>query len=86
MPKKLDNELMEYKEKIGADEFKLLYNRLYQEAKGKKRFSGEVYTNPTSKINAIKNKYKNGVTNEILSELYIKIGGENENFGIAKTN
>lgn len=37
MPKKLDNELMEYKEKIGADEFKLLYNRLYQEAKGGKR-------------------------------------------------
>ncbi len=29
---------------------------------------------------------KNGVTDEILSELYIKIGGENENFGIAKTN
>ena len=77
---------MEYKEKIGADEFKLLYSRLYQEAKGKKRFSGEVYTNSTSRINAIKDKYKNGVTNKILSELYIKIGGKNENFGIAETN
>lgn len=86
MPKKLDNELMEYKEKIGADEFKLLYGKLYQEAKRKKRFSGEVYTNSPSKINAIKDKYKNGVTNKILSELYIKIGGENENFGIAETN
>lgn len=53
MPKKLDNELMEYKEKIGADEFKMLYGRLYQEAKGKKRFSGEVYTNSPSRINAI---------------------------------
>lgn len=50
------------------------------------RFSGEVYTNPTSKINAIRDKYKNGVTDKILSELYIKIGGENENFGIAETN
>lgn len=78
MPKKLDNELMEYKEKIGADEFKMLYGRLYQEAKRKKRFSGEVYTNSPSKINAIRDK--------ILSELYIKIGGENENFGIAETN
>ena len=86
MPKKLDDELMEYKRKIGKNEFKSLYAKLYQEAKCNKRFSGEHYINTEDKINAIKDKYKNGVTNKILSELYIKIGGENENFGIAKTN
>ena len=54
--------------------------------KNNERFSGLEYKNSPEKIKAIKDKYKNGVTNKILSELYIKIGGENENFGIAETN
>lgn len=64
---------MEYKRKIGEEKFKLLYAKLYQEAKNNRRFSGEHYTNTEDKINAIKEKYKNGVTDKILSELYMKL-------------
>lgn len=32
------------------------------------RFSGEIYTNSEQKLNAIREKYKNGITKEILKE------------------
>lgn len=38
-----------------------------------KRFSGMIYDNPPEKIEAIKEKYKNGVTKEILQELFEKL-------------
>ena len=34
------------------------------------RFSGLDYTNSEEKLNAIKEKYKNGVTREILEEMF----------------
>ena len=32
------------------------------------RFSGDIYANSEEKLNAIKEKYKNGITKEILKE------------------
>lgn len=43
------------------------------------RFSGEIYTNSEQKLNAIREKYKNGITKEILKEFAenLKINAKN---------
>lgn len=38
-----------------------------------RRFSGLTYVNPPEKIEALKEKYKNGVTEEILQEFFEKL-------------
>ncbi len=65
-----DPELEEYKKIIGKEEFKKQYKKLYQEGKRIKRFSGKNYENSPEKLNQIKEKYKNGVTQEILKNIF----------------
>lgn len=72
MPRgKVDAELASYREQIGSDRYDRLYRRYYQEARQKKsRFSGLDYENSAEKLRQIKDKYKDGVTEKILSELF----------------
>lgn len=46
-------------------------NRYCHCKKHTKRFSGKIYENTPEKLAAIKEKYKNGVTDRILEELFI---------------
>jgi len=79
MPKKLDNELESYKRKIGRENFKNLYRRVYAKTHSNKRFSGRKYKNSPEKLAAIKEKYKNGVSKEFINEMLgIKDMKENE--------
>lgn len=61
----------------------LEYQRRKQRQKNRKnktmRFSGDIYTNSEQKLNAIKEKYKNGITKEILKEFAesLKINAKN---------
>ena len=65
----MDKELKEYCDRIGRKEYRKEYCRLYSEAKQhKERYSKLEYKNSKEKINQIKEKYKNGVTPEILAE------------------
>lgn len=67
-----DKELKAYQARIGAEQYQALY--LYEEnkarrwAKSDKRYSGEKYVNSEEKLNAIKEKYKNGITSGIIEE------------------
>lgn len=65
-----DKELREYQKRIGAEEYRKQYQSLSLQTKYKKRYSGKVYENSLEKIKAIKEKYKNGITNEILEEIF----------------
>lgn len=63
-----DKELRE----IYGPEYSKIYNKEYQKTvrKGKHRYSGKEYINPSEKIALLKEKYKNGVsTNQILEML-----------------
>ena len=64
-----DYELRRYQKQIGAEEYRRQYQSLYLQTKYKKRYSGKVYENSPEKIKAIKEKYKNGITNDILEEI-----------------
>lgn len=73
MPKIIkDYELRVYQERIGPQEYRALY--LYELNKAKRREKHDIrhskthYVNSKEKLNAIKQKYKNGVTEEILTE------------------
>ena len=44
------------------------------------RFSGKHYKNSQEKLEAIRQKYADGVTSEHLQELYEKIGGQERIF------
>lgn len=69
MARVMEKELAEYKDKIGKDEYRRQYNQLYREAKQHtQRYSGKTYTNSKEKLEAIKQKYKNGVTDDILND------------------
>lgn len=62
MPKPIsDPELAEYHDRIGAEEYKKQYASLYQMGKYNARYSRMKYTNSKSKIDAIREKYKNGI-------------------------
>lgn len=64
-----DPELSELRQKIGKEKFQRLYNTMYNHAStSNKRYSGKTYENRPEKLQAIKEKYKNGVTKEILDE------------------
>lgn len=73
-----DRELRAYQEKIGSQEYRALYmyelNKAKRISKNDIRHSKTHYVNSAEKLNAIKQKYKNGVTEEILTEW---LGGEN---------
>ena len=66
-----DEELREYQEKIGRDKYRKQYHLLYQRTKeaGNKRYSGEHYENTPEKLNRIKEKYKNGVSQEMINQM-----------------
>lgn len=63
MPKVIeDEELRGYQQLIGRTEYSRQYVQLYQEARQKKtRYSGKQYTNTKEHLQALKDKYKNGV-------------------------
>ncbi len=67
-----DEELRAYQKRIGAKQYRALY--LYEVTKAVRlarndiRHSRTHYVNSAEKLNAIKEKYKNGVTQEIMEE------------------
>ena len=69
MSKHSDLELRAYIELVGSREYHNQYNRLYRESKINKRHSGLDYINDTAKLKAIKEKYKNGVSDDIIKEM-----------------
>lgn len=56
-----DNELKQYKIRVGADQYDKEYHLLYIKSKSNKRHSGRRYDNPPEKLQELKEKYKNGV-------------------------
>ena len=66
----MDRELDEYRKLIGKEKYKKQYAFLYHEAMNKKsRFSKKDYENAPEKLKQIKEKYKNGVSKEIINEM-----------------
>ena len=67
-----DEELREYQERIGVEQYRDLYlyeaNKVRRLTKSNVRYSGKHYVNSPEKLNAIKQKYKNGVIQEIIEE------------------
>ena len=67
-----DEELKDYQERIGAERYRDLYlyetNKVRRLTKSNERYSGKHYANSVEKLNAIRQKYKNGVTQEIIEE------------------
>ncbi len=72
-----DDELRAYRDTIGADEYRKEYEYLAFTARRKTKYdirhSKKRYTNSEQRLNEIKAKYANGVTDEILAEW---LGGE----------
>lgn len=65
-----DKELAEYRKRISPEKYKKQYTFLYKEAMTKKsRFSKKDYENTPEKLKQIKEKYKNGVSKEIINEM-----------------
>lgn len=66
----MDVELDEYRKLVGAAEYRKQYSVLYNEAKYKQtRYSKAEYINNPAKIKQIKEKYKNGVSKEIINQM-----------------
>ena len=67
-----DEELKAYQERLGAKQYRALYlyeaNKVRRLTRNNIRNSGTHYVNLEEKLNAIKEKYKNGVTQEIMEE------------------
>ena len=59
-----DEELRAYRERIGAKQYRDLYlyeaNKVRRLTRNNTRYSGYNYVNSEEKLNAIKEKYKNG--------------------------
>lgn len=72
MSKIKDEELRNYQERLGAEQYRVLYlyeaNKVRRLTRNNIRQSGKDYVNSKEKLNAIKEKYKNGVTQEIMEE------------------
>lgn len=64
-----DEELEDYKMRVGQTEFRREYTQLYHQAKRSKRYSGNNYQNSPDRLQALKEKYKNGVSKEIIVEM-----------------
>ena len=67
-----DEELRAYQKRIGAKQYRALYlyesNKAIRLARNDIRHSRTHYVNSAEKLDAIKQKYKNGVTQEIMKE------------------
>ena len=67
-----DLELRAYQKRIGAKQYRTLYlyeaNKVRRLTRNDIRHSGTHYVNSAEKLDAIKQKYKNGVTQEIMEE------------------
>ena len=65
--------LEEYREQVGRKEFQIQYNTLYYLTKYRYehdvRNSHVKYENDENKLKEIKEKYKNGVTKDIINEM-----------------
>ena len=71
-----DPELLAYKNRIGSEEYNRQYHQLYDEAKQKKsRYSGQVYDNSPDKLKALREKYKNGVSDKTIREMLSTLRG-----------
>lgn len=67
---KSTDELLLYKQTIGEREYTNQYHYLFMQPKtDKTRYSKLEYENPEEKIMQIKEKYKNGVTTEHITEM-----------------
>lgn len=65
-----DEELAEYRKRIGPKKYKKEYAYFYSQASSKKsRFSKKDYENSPEKLKRIKEKYKNGVSQEIINQM-----------------
>jgi len=65
-----DEELYNYRNQIGTKEYHKQYSRLYTFAKqSKRRYSNIDYDINKNKISELKEKYKNGVTKDIINEM-----------------
>lgn len=73
MPKIKDKELRAYQKRLGVKQYRDLYlheaNKAIRLSKNNKRYSGKDYVNSEEKLNAIKEKYKNGVSKSIIEEM-----------------
>ena len=69
---KLDDDMQEMCDTLGHDkyvnEYKAIYCKTAYRLKNDIRNSNKKYKNNKKKLDEIKEKYKNGVTNEILKE------------------
>lgn len=67
-----DEELKAYQERLGTKQYRALYlyeaNKVRRLTRNNIRNSETHYVNSEEKLNAIKEKYKNGVTQEIMEE------------------
>lgn len=63
----MEQDLYEYRLAVGNAEFWREYRRLSRPTK--RRHSGRTYENPPEKIEAIREKYKNGVPMESIEKL-----------------
>ena len=67
-----DEELREYQKELGFEQYRALYlyeaNKVRRLMRNNIRHSGKDYVNSKEKLNAIKEKYRNGVTQEIMEE------------------
>ena len=68
----LDKELEDYKQLLGKEEFYKQYHRIWSKGQDirryDKRYSGVKDVKPD--LDKIKEKYKNGVTDDILKEMF----------------
>jgi len=66
----LDDELKSYRDLIGSKEYQKQYSVLHYQSKYQKgRFSGKKYENKPEKIKQLKEKYKHGVSMEIINKM-----------------
>lgn len=69
MRKNGDAELTAYRNLIGHEVYDKQYKALYNQSRHNKRYSELHYTNDKIKLEAIKEKYKNGVSDDIIKEM-----------------
>jgi len=73
MRSKADKELTEYRKLIGDTEYKRQYQEIYYRTKTNMRYSGSTYTNTQEHLDYLKEKYKNGVPDEVMNDLSYKL-------------
>ena len=74
MAGKKDTELLALKESMGEKAYWNEYKRLYMKASFDSerdvRFSGLSYTNSKEKLDAVREKYKHGISREIIEQTF----------------